>query len=355
MTIPELLNRRLHNQRLALAASSSLPDTVRWLGAVQSQEFGDAQWSLAERTEGLTHRAFTEAFNAGSILRTHVLRPTWHFVVPADIRWMLALTAPRVKAFMRTNDRKLGLDEEVFSRSNRLIEQALTPGVHLTRAELGDVLSRAGIHLTGNALAHAVLRAELEGICCSGALRGRQHTYALLEQQVPPAKPFDHDEALAELTERYFASHGPATAKDFSWWSGLTLTDARRGLLWLTSKLDSENIGDQTYWYVPSSIPMTAPPKARLLPNFDEYVVAYADRDTLFDPAYTGPLRTQGNILFEKTVVINGLITGTWRVNRTKNTNPVEWQPFRPLDETEEALVRDAIRRYTEFYVPPLT
>lgn len=353
MTIPELLNRRLHNQGLALPTRSSLPDTVRWLGAVQSQEFGDANWSLAARIEGLTQQAFTEAFNAGVIVRTHVLRPTWHFVVPADIRWMLALTAPRVKAFMRTNDRTLGLDEAVFSRSNRLIEEALAPGTHLTRAELGDVLNQAGIRLTANALAHVVLRAEVDGICCSGALRGRQHTYALLEQRVPPAKPLDREEALAELTERYFASHGPATAKDFSWWSGLTLTDARRGLALLASKLTSETIDGQTYWYVPGSIPAVAQPKALLLPNFDEYVVAYADRDLLFAPAYTGALRTQGNILFEKTVIIDGRIVGTWRGIRAKNTGPV-WQPLQTLDEPEEALIRDSVRRYTEFYAPPL-
>lgn len=345
-----LLQHRLTNQRLTQPTQQSVQEVVRWLGAVQSQEFNDAKWSVAQRTVGLTHDAFVAAFNAGHVLRTHVLRPTWHFVAPDDIRWMLMLTAPRIKAFMRTNDRKLGLDETVYTRTNHLIEQALSSGIHLTRTELAEALAQAGFAFTGTHLAQVVVRAELAGICCSGVLRGKQHTYALLEQRVLPTKPLDRDEALAELTKRYFASHGPATDRDFSWWSGLTLTDVRRGIALMQPDLVSETTADSTYWYIPASLPDPVPSRALLLPNFDEYVVGYANRSLLLDATYSGPLRTPGGLLSEKTIVINGLVVGMWRVVKEKAGNPIRWQPLRTLTALEEGLVHEAIQWHASFY-----
>ncbi|RIV20021.1 winged helix DNA-binding domain-containing protein [Fibrisoma montanum] len=350
MATDPFLLRRLANQQLDNSSRNSVPKLVSWLGAVQSQEFHDATWSIAQRIESLTRDAFMQAFNAGTVLRTHVLRPTWHFVTPADIRWMLMLTAPRIKAFLRTNDRKLGLDEAVFTRSNALIEQALVKaGRHLTRTELAEVLRQNAIPLGANALAHLLTRAELEGIVCSGAMRGKHHTFALMAERVPIAKAFSREEALAELATRYFASHGPATVQDFSWWSGLTLTDARAGLESIKSQVVREGTGEKTYWYVPTSIPNRLPTKALLLPNFDEYVVGYADRTTLLEPTYTGELHRQGNILFHKTIVLNGQIAGTWTMCRQKGKNRVELHPLRVLTEQEEAQIGEAVQHYVRF------
>lgn len=352
MTIQTLLHCRLTNHGLAQPAPQSVQAVVRRLGAVQSQEFNDAQWSVAQRVDGLTQEAFMDAFNGGHILRTHVLRPTWHLVAPADIRWLLRLTAPRVRASLGTNDRRLGLDEAVYAQTNRLIEQALAAGTYLTRVDLADVLARAGFSLTGNALAHVMIRAEVDGLVCSGPVQGRQHTYALLDQRVPPMQPLDRDEALAELADRYATSHGPATAQDFSWWSGLTLTDARLGLTLANARLVSETIDGNTYWHVPTAPPPANLPRALLLPNFDEFLVGYADRTPLLEPTYEGPLRTPGHLLAEKTIVIDGQIVGTWRPAKAKKGYPVTWRPLRALRATEEALIEQAIQRYTAFYAP---
>ncbi|MFD2573088.1 winged helix DNA-binding domain-containing protein [Spirosoma soli] len=351
MDISHLLRLRLANQQLAYSPSQSVPDIVSWLGAVQSQEFTDAKWSIGQRIPGLSEAAFNEAFNAGTILRTHVLRPTWHFVSPADIRWMLALTAPRIKAFMRTNDRKLGLDEAIFARSNTLIQRALEGSKHLTRPEVAEVLKQNGIPLVSNALAHLLARAEIDGIICSGAMRSRQHTYALLEERAPQSRVLTREEALAELTFRYFSSHGPATIRDFSWWSGLTLTDVRLGLEAVKTQLASETIEGNTYWYGPSSADGgTFRDQAYLLPNFDEYVVAYADRKTLLEPSYEGPLHMQGAILSHRTIVLNGRIVGTWKVVKAKSTSTFTMNLSRSLSETETGLVEQAWRDYRAFY-----
>lgn len=351
MDINRLLQIRLANQQLTQSTSQSVQETVSRLGAVQSQEFPDAKWSVARRTPGLTQAAFDEAFNDGSILRTHVLRPTWHFVAPADIRWMLALTAPRIKAFVRTNERKLGLDEALFSLSNRLIEKALANGHHLTRLELAEVLKQAGVPLVTNALVHLLMRAELEGIICSGAMRGRHHTYALLAQRAPQARLAERHEALATLAMRYFTSHGPATVHDYSWWSGLTLTDARIGLDSIKTQLVSDTIEGRTYWYVPSgSASSLVTAQAHLLPNFDEYVVAYADRTCLLTPSYAGPLSAPGAMLAHRTIVLNGQVTGTWKVDKTKATRTVTVDILRSLTDVEETLLEQGLHDYRVFY-----
>ncbi|WP_051041015.1 winged helix DNA-binding domain-containing protein [Fibrisoma limi] len=355
MATDHLLRQRLANQQLVNPPQHSVPEIVSWLGAVQSQEFHDAKWSVAQRTDGLTHDAFMQAFNEGMILRTHVLRPTWHFVAPADIRWMLTLTAPRIKAFMRTNDRKLGLDEAVFSRTNTLIEQTLgKAGRYLTRMELAGVLKQAGIRLEANALAHILTRAELEGIICSGAMQGKHQTFALLDERVPEAHQLPREEALAKLATRYFASHGPATVHDFSWWSGLTLTDARLSIESIKSELASETIQGSTYWFVPASIPDRLPTRALLLPNFDEYVVGYADRTRLLEPTYAGELSGQGTILFYKTIVLTGQIVGTWKLVKEKARCRVERQPLRALTDCEETQIAETVERYLAFYELPV-
>ena len=184
-------------------ASTSLPLTQRSRKScvarrLQSQDYAGAKWALAMRSRNATDATIERAFAEGSIVRTHVLRPTCHFVTPADIRWMLALTAPRVKAAMAYYDRKLELDDALFRRSNAAIVQALRDGKQLTRTEIGDVLRRAGINVTGSQrLGHLLLRPELEGIVCSGARRGKQFTYALLEGALPRAAALSRDEALS--------------------------------------------------------------------------------------------------------------------------------------------------------------
>ncbi len=221
----DIAARRLQAQRLTGAPFTSPLDAIRWLTAVQAQDYGAAKWALAQRSGATTDVELDRLFDQGAILRTHVLRPTWHFVLPEDIGWLLALTGPRVRAGLVARYRRLELDEKVARRAEALFTAALAGGSHLTRGELGEVLSAARISPDGQRLPHLIMRAELDSLIASGPRRGKQFTYALLEERVPKPRALDRDQAVAELTLRYFRSHGPAQVQDFMWWSGLRMAD----------------------------------------------------------------------------------------------------------------------------------
>jgi len=228
VTLTAVTAARLANQRLTKPGPADPVKTVAWFGAVQSQDYPAAKWGLALRTRGKPTDADIErAVDEGHIVRTHVMRPTWHFVAAADVRWLLALTAPRVHRALRWGHGQLGTHAELRTRAMRVIERALTNEESLTRHELADHLDRAGIPVRLTALTLVVMHAELEALVCSGPRRGNRSTYALLDRRVPRSASLDRDEALAELTKRYYQSHGPATVRDFAWWSGLTVADAR--------------------------------------------------------------------------------------------------------------------------------
>ncbi|MGH9883745.1 MAG: winged helix DNA-binding domain-containing protein, partial [Pyrinomonadaceae bacterium] len=287
ITSLDIASQRLRNQRLSSPHFKKPADVVKWLGAVQAQDYYGAKWALGQRMREATDEAIEQAFTEGTILRTHVMRPTWHFVAPADIRWMLKLTAPRVNATISSYYRKHELDQAVFRRTNKALANALKGGNHLTRDVLRKVVQQAGISTKGLRLVFMLARAELDGVICSGARRGKQFTYALLEERVPKTQALARDEALAELTLRYFTSHGPATVQDFAWWSGLTATDARAGLDMVQRHLFEEVIEGKPYW-LSASMPTVkrASRVAHLLPTYDEYLIAYRDRTAALDPTY---------------------------------------------------------------------
>src|SRR5579859_7689416 len=237
----DIAHRRLHNQFLSQQTFEKPGELVQWLGAVQAQDYGAAKWALGLRLHGTTDTMIEQAFAGGEILRTHVMRPTWHFVTPADIRWMLMLTAPRVLAASAYYFRLSELDDALFAKTNAALAEALQGDKQLTRSELALALQQAGIAV-GDLLrlTYIIMRAELDGIICSGARRGKQFTYALLDERVPQSRVLDHNEALAEFALRYFTGHGPATLQDFVWWSGLTVADAKAGLEMASSQLIRE-------------------------------------------------------------------------------------------------------------------
>jgi hypothetical protein len=356
MTTLNIAHQRLHSQRIAGTTFEKPSDVVEWLGAVQAQDYAGAKWAVAQRTGGMTDAAMDQALAAGTILRTHVLRPTWHFVTPADIRWMLALTAPRINAALSAYYRKLELDDSLFARSNAALAKALQGGQQLTRAELGAVLQQAGIATNDLLrLGHIMGRAELDGIVCSGALRGKQHTYALLDERAPQAKLLTRDEALAELAQRYFTSHGPATLKDYSWWSGLSAADAKAGLEMSKPQLTHEVIDGQTYWLAAATPTAKAiAPVASLLPNFDEYIVGYTDRSAVYDAQHTEKLDSRGNVLFNHIIVIDGQIVGTWKRTFKKGAVVIASQPFTTLSAAEGQAFVAAAHRYGEFLGLPV-
>jgi hypothetical protein len=199
ITPDELARLRLRAQRLAGERLRAGEEVVGWLVAVQAQDYAGAKWSLGQRARNLTDDGVDAAFNAGRILRTHVLRPTWHFVLPGDIRSLLALTAPRVNAANAYMYRKLELDERTLMKTQDVIGAALGGGRHLTRRQLAEVLRTNGIEASGQRLAYIVMRAELDALVCSGPRNRKQFTYALHDARPPPARALERDEALGGL------------------------------------------------------------------------------------------------------------------------------------------------------------
>jgi Winged helix DNA-binding domain len=262
---------RLHSQRLSFTRFTRPDEVVSWLGAVQAQDYSAAKWAVGQHMRQATDQIIEKAFAEGSILRTHVLRPTWHLVAPADIRWMLELTAPRVRGAIGFNCRRMSMDEALFKRSQKALIAALRGGRQLTRDALRQVIQRAGIATDGVRLVLILMRAELDGVICSGARIGKQFTYALLDERVPRSNALTRDEALAELTRRYFTSRGPATVKDFVWWSGLTAADARAGIEMTGRRLVREVIDGKTCWRSSSAQAVIRRTRAvYFLPAYDE-------------------------------------------------------------------------------------
>ena len=340
--------RRLSQQRLTHDLFDTPAEVVGWLGAVQSQEYQPATWSLGMRLLGATSAEVDRAFDEGAILRTHIMRPTWHFVTPEDIRWLLALTAPRVKRAIANYSRQAGLDEADFARGAKIIADALRGGRSLLRTELSDALTAAGMDVSDRMrLQFIVMNAELDGIICSGPRRGKQFTYALLAERAPGARALPREEALTELTRRYFTSHGPATAHDFSWWSGLTTGDARAGLALAGDTLVHEEIEGQTYYFAADALPATNPAhEAFLLPTYDEMLVGY----TGFAAATMGG-RPRGNPnQFRATVVIGGRVVAHWRRAITTKAAVIEIAPFEPLTDEQRASIFATAGRYGQFF-----
>jgi len=342
--------QRLYNQRLAQTKFKTPLEVVQWLGAVQAQDYAGAKWAIAQRMTDATDAALDQAFNEGSILRTHVMRPTWHFVAPEDIRWLLKLTSPRVLALLGSMDRQLELDKAILKQSNAILTKALQGNKQFTRAELESVLQARGIKTTNLRMTHFMMHAELDGIICSGGRRSKQFTYALLEERVPRTKSLSHEEALAELASRYFTSRGLATLQDFVWWSGLTMANAKSGIEMVRSQFASETIGNQIYWFDESkALQKEAPTTSYLLPNYDEYIVSYTDRSAIFDGSHNEKLDTRGNVLFQNTIVIDGQVVGTWKRTLKKNEVIVELTTFTKLTKDEQQAVITAAERFGKF------
>lgn len=348
---------RIRNQHLAGTSIETPEAMVRALGAVQSQDYPGGKWGLGLRMPGLTDDVVEDAFTAGRILRTHVMRPTWHFVAPEDIRWLLALTAPRVNTASGSIYRRYGLDAAAFKRSSAVIAKALRGGKHLTREELRGHLERAGIEITETThMACYMMHAELDGLICSGPRRGKQFTYALVDERVPKAKALTRDEALVELTRRYFRTRGPATLHDYAWWSGLSMADVRKGVAELGSELVEETVAGRSFWLAADfATPAKEPsPTAHLLPNYDEYFIGFRDRSDIAESAPPKVALEHGGALAAHILIVDGMTVGGWNRAVKPNEAVIELKLLRPLSKREARAVDAAARRYEAFLGIPV-
>lgn len=346
-----LASRRLSVQQIARHGFATPAEVVAWLGAVQAQDYAAAKWAVGLRLPGgaVSDDSIERAAWEGAILRTHALRGTWQLVTPADIRWILALVAPRLVARFATRHRQLELDSATFRRSHAALEKTLRERSHLTRDELAATLRAAGISAIGPRLAHLLARAELDALICSGARRGKHSTYALLDYRAPNTRSLlERDELLAELAQRYFRSRGPATLGDFTWWSGLTASDARDGLESVKSTLGSDVVDGQTYWRADEPLASARARAAYLLPAFDEYLVAYRGRDAVLDPRHVKRLNAGGGML-GPCVVLDGHVIGTWRRVFARTAVALEIELFEKPTSGEHRAMLAAARRYGVF------
>jgi len=349
MNLTDLANIRLISQQIAATTANTAQEVVSWMGALQAQDYAMVKWAVGVRLANSTAPAVEAALDNGDILRTHVLRPTWHLVSATDIYWLLQLTAPQIKASLKTRHKELELSEAALLASYAVLEKALRDGNHLTREELMAELEQAKIVTDASRIYHLLMLAELDGVVCSGATKAGKQTYALLAERAPKPKPLTRDEALAGLAQKYFTSHGPATIQDFCWWSGLSVGQAKRGLDMVKANLIAETIDLQTYWLADfGAVAPTGPAVAYLLPAFDEFIISYRDRRAAL-PLENHSRAVFSNGIFRPVVVINGQVAGTWKRTVKKDKVLVETELFQPPDSVSTDLIEAAAAQFGRF------
>lgn len=343
----DIARLRLAAQQVAGSEIKTAEGIVAHLGAMQAQDLPMALWAVGVRLPGSTVATIEAAIDRGAIIRTHLLRPTWHLAAAADLRWMLALTAPQILGAMKARHKQLGLEPAVLTKSFAVLEKALRGGAHSTREGLIAALGRAKIATADGRASHLFLCAEAAGLICSGAMQNGKPTFTLLDERVPRADAIPKEEALARLARRYFSGHGPAALQDFIWWSGLPVGQARKALESVKRDLRSETIASATYWLSGGlSVPSTAPDSAYLLPAFDEFLIGYKDRRASL-PHESRPKAVFNNGVFRPIVVVNGRTIGTWR--KAPKAAPAELDFFKRPDRSIRALIDEAAARYGRF------
>jgi hypothetical protein len=298
-------NVRLINQRIAVSEFKTEKEIVSWMGAMQAQDYPMSKWAIGLRLAEISDEKIVSSINKGDILRLHVLRPTWHFISSDDVYWMLQLSAPKIKASLKSRHKELGLTESLITKTTGIIEKTLSNGKSLTRDELADEFHNAGIRTDANRLSHILFRAEMDGLVCSGPVKNNKLTYAMLHERVPHKK-------------------------DLSiWWSNLPVKDAQKAVESVKSDFRPEKIGDGRY-LLPHSFPGEMPESVstHLLPAYDEFLISYKDRSNSL--ALIHNKRTvSDNGIFYPTIVIDGQVGGLWKRTTQKTRVIIEISLFK--------------------------
>lgn len=349
MNTTDLLNIRLHNQLLVTNSMKQPREVVEWMGAMQSQNYEMAKWGIGVRLPHVTNAVVEDAVNRGEIIRTHILRPTWHFVTAEDIYWMLDLCAARLKQAFMSYGKARGIDEDHISKGIDLLPAILEEKNHLTRQEISDELKRIQFVIDEDLVKYIMSRAELEGIVCSGVVRGSKQTYALLHTQAPNRINLSKEEALERLARKFFTSHGPATLQDYIWWSGLLASEAKKGIELIKYDFICEEINGKSYW-MKNDIQIPAHTEsALLLPAFDEFVVSYRDRAEILEEEHYRKIITRTG-MFSPTITLNGRIIGSWKKAIRKKKVGVDFTFFNKKEEHKKDLFAGQVKLYESFY-----
>ncbi|MEZ5104422.1 MAG: winged helix DNA-binding domain-containing protein [Draconibacterium sp.] len=349
MDFSEISNIRLASQHLTERKYTSLKEIADYMGAMQAQDYPMVKWAIGQRLSCISDKQVDSAINSAEIIRTHVLRPTWHIISPDDIYWMLDLTAPHIKSSTQSRHKELKLNEKNLSKIFKLIEKTLRDKNHLTREELYSIFHQAKIYTNDNRGAHILMSAELAGIICSGQIKNKKQTFALLNERVVRKKYLTRDEAIEKLARKYFTSHAPATLNDFIWWSGLPVKDARKSFEMLENEFVQETIND-TIYLIPNSLLST--PKMNsvlLLPAYDEFLISYTNRSASI--VFEDQKKTiSNNGIFRPTIAINGKISGIWKRTTKKDKVVIEIEPFKKLNKTQIQSIEKEVERLEVFW-----
>jgi hypothetical protein len=300
------------------------------------------------RLPGSADATIEAALADGSILRSWPMRGTLHFVASEDLHWMLDLTRERMLRKAASNFASDGLTAGVLARAGDLAGDALVGGATITRDDLYEILATAGVSPVGQARYHALWYLCQIGLLCLGPPAGKSQTFVLLDEWVPQPRRLERDEALEELAFRYVRSHGPATDRDFSWWSSLTLTDARKGLAMAADRLEQRSV-EETVYHFAADLHEPRAPGTHLLPGFDEYLLGYTDRGAALPEKYATLVAPGKNGMFLPTVVVDGAVVGTWKRTMTAKQVSFALQPFEPLSAKATRSARAAAAKYAEF------
>lgn len=352
--VPNISQLRLQNQQIAGTEFKSVKELVHWMGAIQAQDYAMAKYAIGIRLKNAIDQTVEDALNKADIIRSHVLRPTWHFVHAKDIRWMLELTSQNLNRSMSSNYKRLELDGKTFNKANSIIEKLLRDGNQLTRKEIMTALEQKGIRTNELRAIHIMFKAETDLVVCNGIKKDKQFTYALLDERVPWTRKISKEQALAKLAERYFLSHGPATIQDFSWWSGLSVADAKNAVESIKSNLISEKLNDHTFWFSNKSINVN--PKTNtlfFLPSYDEFLISYKSRWISMDPKFSSNTFTTNGI-FNPIIVYNAKVIGTWKPQLKKNIFIKEYF-FAPPTQRQKQLSSKAAKEFGRFMQKKIT
>jgi hypothetical protein len=345
----DILKLRLHNQGLAVEKRGTVKEVVASMGAVQAQDYAMAKWAIGLRLSGTSDAMIEAAINRGDIVRVHIMRPTWHFVAPEDIRWMTTLTAPNIKKLAAVHNKQIGLTASNITKCLKLIENFLGDGEPKTRTEIVEELSRRKLNLDNVQATNVMILAEVEMIACNGPRRNKEFTYALFDSRVPSYNQIDRDEAMRRLTTRYFASHGPATLRDFAWWSGLSNTDVKSAVTMCGDVLLRETVEGQEY-YRSSRSPgedTSKPDGIQLIPPYDEFTVGYANRELVGGTSKEAQSYL-GNLIFKPVVINNGKAIGIWR-REVKKKLMIEVGLMDQISAAKQKQLVKAVKAYERF------
>jgi hypothetical protein len=349
MALSDITSLRLVNQQIIGSRFDKPKDLVSWLGAVQAQDYAGSLWAIGLRLTNASQAMVETAIRNREIVRTWPMRGTLHFVAAEDVHWMLALLTPRVLSRTGSIYKSAGLDDAIFKKSRQIITNALEVTPQLTRSELYERLEKSKIATNNQRGLHILGYWAQQGLICLGPHLEKQPSFVLLDEWVSNSKKLNKEEALNELANRYFKSHGPATVQDFAWWSGLTLTDVRKGLESSKENFQAEIIDKVEYWMSKGNSFEKVSSGLHLFPSYDEYLVAYKDRSAAFDQKYLPQIVKSGNGIFSPVIVINGRVGGTWKRVIKKDKVAIESTAFSPFNKSHTSALKKTVKHYAKF------